>query len=523
MIIYVRVSTAREDMISPELQEHTCRKYAREHGMTVVAVVEDLDLSGGDFAKRKIGQVIVSIAGDQADGVLVYRWDRFGRNIELSLTNLRTLEGIGGIAKSATEHFDTKTAAGRFARTNMLGVAELQREQIGEGWMLTHGRRLRNGLPHQGTPRFGYWYCETCPMQDPRSPKGTRRQRQKRTTCENCKSGIQKPHPLYGPVLKQSWERFTLGTSLTRIVQEIRHDGITSYSGKPLTERDLMQYMDNGFGAGYLRVRANSQSWSDELPESALETTGLNALDRFIWIPGAHEALISEDTWQAYLEKRKKGRHTGQKTRARYPASGLVSCINCGDGTPMRAGSSGSKGRRYLSWRCANIDVNKCNHSNANREAVDTKIFDWLKDNAKGGDTARSTAEQAVAASRDQPDGADRWEAEIERLKKVKKNLVRMRAAEDIDQAEFLDQRSEIEEELSAAQIQLAKHARKVRAVIPNQSVFLGLVKEWPQMPDDLKQAALRSVIWRITARKGAWDDLDRYEIIPRWEMPETD
>nr|WP_158104682.1 MULTISPECIES: recombinase family protein [Streptomyces] len=518
-------------MISPELQEHTGRKYAADIGAVIVDVVYDLDLSGADFAKRKIGSIIARVSNDEADGVLVYRWDRFGRNIELSLTNLRMLEGMGGVAKSATEQFDTSTAAGRFARTNMLGVAEFQRDLIGENWMSTHARRIRRGLPHHGAPRFGYWYCDTCPMPEPRSPRGVRRERQRRQTCEKCKAGIQIPRPVYGDALAYAWEEYAEGKPLHRAAHELKLEGLRTYSGKIITDKTLLAAMDTGFGAGYVRVTPGARSWADELPESAVESTGIHKLDRFIWIPGAHEQVIkSEDTWNAYLERRRAGKRiASHKTRAKYPASGLVFCIDCGDksGVPMRAGASrGAGGGLYLTWRCGKIDTGECNHSNASREAVDAVILEWLQKRAKDDGTAQAVAQEAVkanAAPVGQQDGPDHWQAEISRLKTLKKNLIRMRAADEIDQAEFIEQRDELAEEIATADAKLKRAKKRKTPSVPKREVFQGLMKEWPHMDDDTKRAALKKVIWRINASRGEFHDHDRYTIIPLWERPEPE
>ncbi|MFE6065939.1 recombinase family protein [Streptomyces sp. NPDC056525] len=528
LILYIRVSTAREDMISPELQEHTGRKHAADIGAVIVDVVHDLDLSGGDFAKRKIGSIIARVSNDEADGVLVYRWDRFGRNIELSLTNIRMLEGMGGVAKSATEHFDTRTAAGRFARTNMLGVAELQREQIGENWMSTHARRLRLGLPHHGAPRFGYWYCDTCPMPEPRSPNGVRRQRKQRQTCAKCKSGIQIPRPAYGEALAYAYEEYAAGKPLVRTAHEIKLDGIRSYSGAIMSDQDLMGVMDTGFGAGYLRVTPTARSWADELPESAVEAIGIQKIDRFLWLPGAHTQVIkSEDVWDAYLERRQAGtRIASHKTKAKYPASGLVVCIDCGDksGAPMRAGSSrGAGGGKYLTWRCRRINTGECNHSNASREAVDSVIVEWLQERANDDGAARAAAQAAVAAKKEQPDSIADWEAEIARLKVQKKNLVRMRAADEIDQAEFSEQRDEIAQEIREAEAKVTRARRRTPPAVPKRAIFQGLMQEWPHMDDDTKRAALKKVIWRVTAERGEFHDKSRYKVIPMWERPEPE
>ncbi|MFF4934970.1 recombinase family protein [Streptomyces griseofuscus] len=528
LILYIRVSTAREDMISPELQEHTGRKHAASIGAVIVDVVKDLDVSGGDFAKRKIGHIIHRIANDEADGVLVYRWDRFGRNIELSLTNLRMLEGMGGIAQSATEHFDTTTAAGRFARTNMLGVAELQREQIGENWQSTHAQRLRRGLPFHGSPRFGYWYCDVCPMPEPRSPRGIRRERRRRQVCEKCKEGIQIPRPIYGEALGYSFREYSDGKPMAKVAHEIRLEGLTTYAGHAITDARLMNIMDTGFGAGYLRVRPTSRSWAEELPPSEVESIGNRKLDDFVYVPGAQPSVIeNEDVWGAYLERRRaKDRRAGNKSKAKYPNSGLVYCIDCGDkkGRLMRAGSSrGAAGGKYLTWRCSGIDEGTCNHSNANRAATDEVVFDWLKKWAKDDGTARIAAQEVIEAHRGRPTPTAEWESEISHLKRLKKNLIRMRAAEEIDQADFIEQRDEINDDLKALESKLKKTKNQKSVVIPDRDVFQGLVEEWPHLDDDTKRMALRKVIWRITVKRGDWDDTSRYAVIPLWEQPEPE
>ncbi|SHL62475.1 recombinase family protein [Streptomyces yunnanensis] len=526
LITYIRVSTAREDMISPELQEHTCRKYAEAAGATIIDVLSDLDLSGKDFARRKIGSIIARVAAGEADGVLVYRYDRFGRNIELSLTNLRALESIGGVAQSATEHFDTSTAAGRFARTNMLGVAEFQRELIGENWMSTHASRLRKGLPHHGAPRFGYWYCDTCPMPEPRSPRGVRRERQQRQKCEKCKAGIQIPRPVYGEALGYSFEEFASGSPLSRITHEIRLEGIRSYSGKIITDQHLLAILDTGFGAGYIRVTPDAQSWADELPESAVAPIGIRKIDRFSWIPGAHEAVTSESNWEAFLERRKaRPRRASHKTRAKYQASGLVFCIDCEEsyGVPMTAGSSrGAGGGKYLTWRCSNIRTGLCNHSTASREAVDEAIKRFLVEYATDDSAARRVAEETLDQARAQqpPDDSAHWQAEVERLERMNSNLIRMRMAEQITENEFLTQRDETANEIAEAKGRLAQARAHENPVLPGTEVFRGLLAEWEDLDADTRRAALKKVVWRILAKKGDFHDLNRYKIIPRWEMP---
>lgn len=153
--IYIRVSKAREEMISPENQEHACRALADREGLKVVEVVSDLDATGRDFVKRKVGYIIRGIEDGHWDVVVMWKWSRFGRHMLDSMINLRAIKDAGGKARAATEDFDDDTTLGRFTRDQMLLLAQLESDQIGDVWREAHARRERAGLPHSGFPRFG--------------------------------------------------------------------------------------------------------------------------------------------------------------------------------------------------------------------------------------------------------------------------------------------------------------------------------------------------------------------------------
>ncbi|MET7620497.1 hypothetical protein [Streptomyces sp. NPDC005408] len=97
-----------------------------------------------------------------------------------------------------------------------------------------------------------------------------------------------------------------------------------------------------------------------------------------------------------------------------------------------------------------------------------------------------------------------------------------MRAADEIDQDEFIEQRDEFVHEIAEAEAKLKRSTARKVPTIPKREIFNGLMAEWPHMDDDTKRAALRKVIWRVTASRGHFHDRSRYKIIPLWERPET-
>lgn len=96
---YIRVSTWKEEKISPELQKEAITQWARRTRRRIVAWIEDLDVSGRTF-KRKIMQAIEHVEARRARGIAVWRYSRFGRDRVGNAINLARLEDIGGRLES---------------------------------------------------------------------------------------------------------------------------------------------------------------------------------------------------------------------------------------------------------------------------------------------------------------------------------------------------------------------------------------------------------------------------------------
>src|SRR5262249_10769464 len=149
-LAYVRVSKEREDMISPDLQLRAINAFAEREGFAVVEVIEDLDLSGTEFDNRSVGRAVDGIRSGAWRAVLLWKWSRWGRNLELSLTYLGLVEEAGGVVRAATEDIDASTAVGHLSRNLSLLLADFESKQKSETWREVQARRLANGRPHGG-------------------------------------------------------------------------------------------------------------------------------------------------------------------------------------------------------------------------------------------------------------------------------------------------------------------------------------------------------------------------------------
>ena len=106
---YIRVSMAREEMISPELQQRDVDAYVARMSATsgrtwrTVETVQDLDISGRSFAREGIQRLMQLVRDGVITTIVTYRYDRFGRNLTQALNYLTEVETLGGQVISATE------------------------------------------------------------------------------------------------------------------------------------------------------------------------------------------------------------------------------------------------------------------------------------------------------------------------------------------------------------------------------------------------------------------------------------
>ncbi len=158
--LYVRVSTdeqAREGF-SVAAQAAALRAFAVSQGWREAGLYADEGFSGKDLRRPAIERLIADARGGRFDAVAVWRLDRLSRRQAHTLRIIEEiLEPAGVGLRSATEAFDTTTAAGK-AMVGMLAVfAQLERESIIERTRLGLRERARQGK-WSGAPPWGYRY-----------------------------------------------------------------------------------------------------------------------------------------------------------------------------------------------------------------------------------------------------------------------------------------------------------------------------------------------------------------------------
>ncbi|MET9253788.1 recombinase family protein [Streptomyces sp. NPDC003717] len=375
---YIRVSTWKEEKISPELQRSAILEWAKRNGAEITQWIEDLDTTGRNF-KRKIMRAIEIVEKGKERGIAVWRYSRFGRDRAGNAINLARVETIGGQLVSATEPVDATTAIGRFQRGMILEFAAFESDRIGEAWVETHQHRRAQGLPATGRPRFGYiwhrrWNPKTETLQDERY----------------------EPDSTTGPAVAELYRMYTDDAApkgFATLCGWLNARGHRTSRGSLWSSQTLTRYMDSGFAAGLLRLHDESCKCHRTRPNGFCPNHFL--------AQGAHEELISYDLWQKYRAKRKEIQNTPPRARnALYELTGLVRHDACRGGTSMTSNRWTNAAGEVINlngyaYRCSKRAASGgtgCEGIWLPRKAVEAEVEKWLMDEgARGIDTAPPT------------------------------------------------------------------------------------------------------------------------------------
>ncbi|WP_329148754.1 recombinase family protein [Streptomyces sp. NBC_01456] len=504
-LAYIRVSTWKEEKISPELQRDAITQWARRTGRRIVGWIEDLDVSGRHF-KRKIMQCIERVEAGEVRGVAVWRYSRFGRDRTGNAINLARLQQAGGELDSATEPVDASTAIGRFQRGMILEFAAFESDRAGEQWKETHDhRRYKLHLPAHGRRRFGYiWHRRY----DPATGK------------------IQKeryePDPTTGPVIADLYRDYVAGFGFSLLCGKLNRAGHRTTQGSLWSTETLARYMDSGFAAGLLTVHN---------PECRCRKTD-GACKNHIFIQGAHEELIDFHLWQAYLQRRKEVKATTPRSRTGiYELTSLCKCAGCRLGTSLNSASREGKNVPGFAYRCskrAKSGALACDGILIQRTEVEAEVRKWLKREAAAGIDNAPAAEHAPERSLADERAANtaaraRAQAEVEMQRQALARLRADRAAnpDDYGPGEYEEAADLIRKKRAEAQA-LLDSIPEVDP-IPERKEFVplivGTVEEWPTLDTRERNNLLRKLIRRVAiVRHGPGAESHEIHIHPVWE-----
>ena len=289
---YIRVSRVKgregESFISPTVQREQIQGWATLRNVEIAAWHEDLDQSGGKLERPGLNTMLARLDAGETEGVIVAKLDRLSRlGVADALKLVERITDAGGAIAAVDLGLDPTTPFGEFGMTIMLAMARMERRRLSDSWAIARAKAIERGVVVTTTP-YGYRRDEDSILQ-PYEPESTH---------------VRRAYELAA----------TRGMS-------IAHD--------------------------YLKANVPDRYWTTAMARRLLakrtylgESRHGENLNK-----EAHEALVSQDLWEAAQHDPRVYIRSPQS----YPLSGIATCGTCG--APMVAGPrSNGRMRRY---RCS--------------------------------------------------------------------------------------------------------------------------------------------------------------------------
>ncbi len=302
--IYTRISTDEENQpTSLHSQRERLEAFCKAQDDWRIVSHEEDRATGTKLDRPGLNAALDLARGSRIDLLLVYRVDRLSRKVRQLAQLAEELDTYEVVLRSATEPFDTGSAAGRMMLQMLAVFAEFEHATIVDRVSAGIERRAKEGRWYAGRPPFGYLFSD-----------------EQRTLV---------PDPVKAPVVRRIFDLYTrkrLGT--IAIANQLRDEEAPAPAagwGHPAVHWIIR----NPTYAGRIR-------WRDKV------------------FDGVHEPLIDELTFQraqAILRERGEDISRRRGNASDFLLSGVVRCGSCGKAYVGM--SARGNGGRYEYYACS--------------------------------------------------------------------------------------------------------------------------------------------------------------------------
>lgn len=330
-VIYARYSSHNQRDVSIEQQVNACRKYAADHELEVIRVYDDHAMTGTNDNRPEFQRMIRDSATGAFSYVIVYALDRFSRDRYDSAIHKHTLKENGVKVLSAMENI-TDDPTGVLMESILEGFAEYYSKELSQKIRRGYRSNAEKGLVIGPLP-FGYRKGE---------------------------DGRYEIHPQEGPIVKEIFQRVSMGEPFADIFRDLNDRGIPTKRGKPWDRTSFTKLLHNERYIGIYQFED-------------------------IRIEGGVPAIIDKplfDMVQEYCTRKKNPRNAPEKRRRENGVYLLTGKLYCGECKAPMIGVSGT-GRNGLHYYyvCKNRrhDKNACHKKQVTRDFAEELVTAELK------------------------------------------------------------------------------------------------------------------------------------------------
>ncbi|MBQ2663575.1 MAG: recombinase family protein, partial [Clostridia bacterium] len=327
IVIYARYSSdaQRRDSIKQQVDE--CTKYAEKNDMNIVKVYKDEAKTGRNDDRDDFQRMLRDSRHKTFDAVLVWKFDRFARNMRDALNNEHILEENGVKVISATELIPDG-AIGIIVKAVLLGINEYYSVDLSEKTQRGSSANAQLGKFLGGTVPFGFKIVD-----------------REYTVDEET-----------APYVKKIFSMYASGVSIVNICQYMNERGIRSSLGAKFNGNSLHHMLKN---------------------ERYLGTY----IYKDVVIPNRIPKLIDKslfDDVQKVLEQNKKN-PARKRAKEDYILSDKLFCGHCKDKgiEEKMVGHSGNADRKYCYYKCKN--EKNCGKKMVGKQFIEEYVLEKCK------------------------------------------------------------------------------------------------------------------------------------------------
>ncbi|MGN1051869.1 MAG: recombinase family protein [Candidatus Scatosoma sp.] len=318
-VLYARYSSDKQQESSIAVQLAECRKFCKENHITVVREYKDEARTGTDGNREEFQQMLEDACLGEFDLVIVHRWDRFARNVELALSAQKQLEKLGVKVISTLENFDD-TPEGDFFKLMSLGMAALYSKRLSREAFNGQIENAQKGKAHGGVALYGY-------------------------------EVVQKKYrivPTEAEAIRKMFQMVADGYSYKETVDSLNAQGYRRRDGR-LLSYSITDTLRNRQYVGEYVFNQYKRS-----PEARKWRRQKKTESEIVRIQGGMPAIVDEETFervQKLMDKRKQRKGCKRK-RGKYLLSGLIVCGVCG--YSVAGNKNIVRGKAFFSYMCGN-------------------------------------------------------------------------------------------------------------------------------------------------------------------------
>ena len=324
-----------------------------------IAVADDYDdpaFSGGNMERPALKRMMADIEAGKIDVIVIYKIDRLTRSLADFSKMVEVFERQGVSFVSVTQQFNTTTSMGRLMLNVLLSFAQFEREVTGERIRDKIAASKRKGMWMGGIPPIGYDVANRRLI----------------------------PNEAEAKTIAHIFQRFVELGSTTKLVKELRLDGVTS---KAWTTQDGKVREGKPIDKGLIYKVLNNRTYLGELRHKEL------------WYQAEHPPIIRKSIWDdahAILSTNGRVRATTTRAKTQYLLKGIVFGSDGRAMSPFQtAKQNGRRYRYYVPQRDIKEHAGASGLPRMPAAELESAVLEQLRGHLRSPDVVRDVLPQA--------------------------------------------------------------------------------------------------------------------------------